>query len=536
MGKVTICGDLHGEFYHLNKLINKQNPEYLIALGDFGFWPHQTSWVEGLIKAHDTKVLWLDGNHECIAKGSDVLTKDGWKDIEFITNEDLIAQFEINTGEISYSKPINYIKKYAKDIISIESFHTKQMVTLGHNIIINNNKIKASEIIQKQINENDFRLTGFCNNKYNISDELLRLLVWVVCDSTIVDNSIYKPNSKKIRIQFKLSRQDKIVRLTKLLNNINFPFTIKECKKGKFNKLQPFYIRIYGDYSRKIYEMLNSKKCFPNFFRELSIEQKHIVLSELEFTDGHRCSNNRITFSTINKSDADIIQELCITSNKICTIKQSKQHINAFGKKNIYKISISDIIKNYKVNSKIINYNDDVFCFTMPLGTLITRYDGKVAFTGNCFASLNARTTDELLPNVIYMPRGTVKVINDLRCLFLGGAESIDKKYRTPGFDWFPEELITEKDYETSVNNIKNFDGIDIVFSHTCPMEFGVLNNRYDKYDDPSRIWLSMILKEFQPKRWYFGHWHVWNKGFNKGCFWECLDYPQHNGRWWTYL
>ena len=30
--------------------------------------------------------------------------------------------------------------------------------------------------------------------------------------------------------------------------------------------------------------------------------------------------------------------------------------------------------------------------------------------------------------------------------LFMGGADSIDKKYRKIGFDWFPEELITQKD------------------------------------------------------------------------------------------
>jgi len=53
----------------------------------------------------------------------------------------------------------------------------------------------------------------------------------------------------------------------------------------------------------------------------------------------------------------------------------------------------------------------------------------------------------ELLKNINYIPRGTIKKLHDGRtALFIGGGDSIDKHLRTEGIDWWREELITYKD------------------------------------------------------------------------------------------
>ena len=50
-------------------------------------------------------------------------------------------------------------------------------------------------------------------------------------------------------------------------------------------------------------------------------------------------------------------------------------------------------------------------------------------------------------PNIFYMPRGSVLSLSDGRnVLFMGGAESVDKRRRTPGYDWFKQELIRPQD------------------------------------------------------------------------------------------
>ena len=49
-----------------------------------------------------------------------------------------------------------------------------------------------------------------------------------------------------------------------------------------------------------------------------------------------------------------------------------------------------------------------------------------------------------IVPNVFYQKRGSVVNIEGKQVLFFGGANSIDKEWRTPYLDWFPEENILE--------------------------------------------------------------------------------------------
>lgn len=137
----------------------------------------------------------------------------------------------------------------------------------------------------------------------------------------------------------------------------------------------------------------------------------------------------------------------------------------------------------------------------------------------------------ENVDNLKYMKRGSVYQLNDGRkCLFMGGANSIDKDIRTPGFDWFPEETIKDKDIVLD-NNLT----IDIVFSHTCPESFLYdFKNMPFKIDekDPSRKYLQIILEYYKPSLWYFGHFHTYQTGKYKSTKWTCLNQIGDNGYW----
>jgi len=138
--------------------------------------------------------------------------------------------------------------------------------------------------------------------------------------------------------------------------------------------------------------------------------------------------------------------------------------------------------------------------------------------------------------NVHYQRRGSVQVLpNGMTVMFIGGADSIDKCWRTLGIDWFPEEVINQEDLDRCLA----FEGnVDIVISHTCPMEFDVKSNEGSegKYNDPSRVALSRVLEKFKPDLFYFGHWHKAQSGKHLNTRWQCMDYPGHGGKWWTYL
>ncbi len=137
-------------------------------------------------------------------------------------------------------------------------------------------------------------------------------------------------------------------------------------------------------------------------------------------------------------------------------------------------------------------------------------------------------------PGVIYKPRGTVMKLSDGRfVLFAGGGESIDRRMRTPGFDWFPEEIPTGYEHAQLLNH----DHIDIVISHTCPSEWVPDVCRGEKLGDPTREILQDVLEKYKPSLWYHGHWHNEAEGVARDSTkWYSLDYPGHKGRWWRWL
>jgi Icc-related predicted phosphoesterase len=137
----------------------------------------------------------------------------------------------------------------------------------------------------------------------------------------------------------------------------------------------------------------------------------------------------------------------------------------------------------------------------------------------------------EIKSNVFYQPRGTTLQLPDGRnVLFVGGASSIDRQFRIPGYDWFPEELLTEKVFEFLPK-----EKVDIVISHTSPTCFGDLYIDDDHYKDLSRIVLQEVYEMYKPTVWIHGHFHEYATGQFEDCKWTSLDHiSSKKGIWWT--
>ncbi|MDX1314236.1 MAG: metallophosphoesterase [Eudoraea sp.] len=149
----------------------------------------------------------------------------------------------------------------------------------------------------------------------------------------------------------------------------------------------------------------------------------------------------------------------------------------------------------------------------------------------------------EVMDNVFFMPRcSTMELPDGRRVLFMGGASSIDKSERTPYYDWFPQEIISLEDVDALPDT-----KIDIVVSHACPREFRDQMNEgsndwrlrdswwIEKFRDPSCDYLSRVLYKYEPKLWFFGHYHLAMSDVYNGCRWFCLN-KQSSPGWWTFI
>lgn len=111
-----------------------------------------------------------------------------------------------------------------------------------------------------------------------------------------------------------------------------------------------------------------------------------------------------------------------------------------------------------------------------------------------------------------WIPDGTVE--NDI--MYIGGAWSIDRDYRTPGYDWWAAEELSENEL-TTLYSVYTTVKPRVMLTHDCPTlvaYYMFIRAGLRTYGDKTLTLTrtgEMFQKMFeahQPEQWYFGHWH----------------------------
>jgi len=114
--------------------------------------------------------------------------------------------------------------------------------------------------------------------------------------------------------------------------------------------------------------------------------------------------------------------------------------------------------------------------------------------------------------NIFHLKRGYVYTINDKKVFTFGGAESIDKHYRTEHISWWKEEVPSMEEYDRAVENFLKVDNeVDFIITHTLPNSIIPLCGiKYleDKRRDPTTMMLDNFYRDVKFKRWFCGHFH----------------------------
>jgi len=110
----------------------------------------------------------------------------------------------------------------------------------------------------------------------------------------------------------------------------------------------------------------------------------------------------------------------------------------------------------------------------------------------------------------------------------VGGATSIDKAWRTKGFDWWTDE---ELDFEELDKITERYSEIkpDFVCTHECPESIAneilaAFNRTKIKDLSRTRLALEKMFYIHQPKFWVFGHWHETISFERNGTTFQCLN------------
>jgi hypothetical protein len=112
--------------------------------------------------------------------------------------------------------------------------------------------------------------------------------------------------------------------------------------------------------------------------------------------------------------------------------------------------------------------------------------------------------------NVVYQPRGSVHEDEDgTRFLFLGGAPSIDRASRVEGKSWWPEEAITDAEFNFAMSAK---GPLHVLVTHDAPaFPPGFTPKGSPKYQRDQVLSMKRVdalIRRHRPLRHLHGHWH----------------------------
>lgn len=309
---------------------------------------------------------------ECFDDQTQLLTSKGWKDCKEIDVNDLVAQYDLTTKEISFAKPEKVWSYKYKGLMHLyESKTTNICVTPNHDLIaINSDTQKVSKLKSYQSKLEKKYLYPTSGEGIGESKKL------TVYDKILIASqaaAYIEPNKTVI---FSLRKQKQIDKICNLLDKAEIKYYITTEDKGELVNIH-FYLLETTD--------INQVKSLKFLDLEtISASQAVEVIKELSFW-----YDSKKVFDLINKEAADVIQTIAVLSNLYTATVSSDT--------NTYTVSITKKNKIGYPKKEEIEYDGYVYCVSVNKQNVISRRNGKVAFTGNC---IHARSYNNLIESL----------------------------------------------------------------------------------------------------------------------------------------
>lgn len=310
-------------------------------------------------------------NINCFDNQTEVLTKSGFKLFKDLSKEDLVAQWK--DGEITFAKPLEYIKnRYTGKLLHIHNKHIDICGTPDHRCLLEagNTKKRITVPLSKyQTNCKQFHGGNYAGGSLSFNHDELRLLVATQADGYYTGSGI----------DFSFKKKRKIERFTALLNRLNI---VVEPKK-KVDGGTRFYLGKDLPVVKWIYSMMPTKE-FPLSFIDLTAECREVFLNELTHWDGsYTCP---IMYCSKSKQNVDLVQTLLTLSSRRTAYRERTLPRCGEYRTYYYVDSCKDVNFSWTTyaHKEEVDYDDYVYCVTMPNDTVIVRRNGCVIMTHNC--------------------------------------------------------------------------------------------------------------------------------------------------------
>lgn len=320
----------------------------------------------------------------CFSGDTEILTEDGFVEFKMYDGITPVAQYNIETQEISYVDPLDFRMIPNQKVCVFENENTSLKLTPNHECII---QVQNGKKYMKKVPFEE--LAGHGQSKYAwvnagyykyekcwfIKDDVTRLIACFVADGSY--------SASKTQIRFGFTKKRKIERFRNLVDRLGVDYD--EKVQGKL-KVTYFTISDF-DYVCNMKRYCTADK---TLLKPAMTELNPLVyLEEASHWDGHVNHTNLITVSSTNRSTLDSMQIMAVQSGvraRLYKVKDERDNVSDtwtlsynMNKKPLSRFESKDIDLRTHHNT-----NHNVYCVTVPEHNIVIRHNGKVSIQGNC--------------------------------------------------------------------------------------------------------------------------------------------------------
>lgn len=320
----------------------------------------------------------------CFSGDTEILTEDGFVEFKMYDGITPVAQYNIETQEISYVDPLDFRMIPNQKVCVFENENTSLKLTPNHECIIqvqNGKKYMKKVPFEELAGHGQSKYAWVNAGYYNyekcwfIKDDMTRLIACFVADGSY--------SASKTQIRFGFTKKRKIERFRSLVNRLRVDYD--EKVQGKL-KVTYFTISDF-DYVCNMKRYCTADK---TLLKPAMTELNPLVyLEEASHWDGHVNHTNLITVSSTNRSTLDSMQIMAVQSGvraRLYKVKDERDNVSDtwtlsynLNKKPLSRFESKDIDLRTHHNT-----NHNVYCVTVPEYNIVVRHNGKVSIQGNC--------------------------------------------------------------------------------------------------------------------------------------------------------
>lgn len=334
--------------------------------------------------SHEEQKRLRTNSKACFSGDTEILTENGFVEFRMYDGVTPVAQYNIESQEISYAQPSDFRMIPNQKICVFENENTSLKLTPDHECII---QVQNGKKYMKKVPFKD--LAGHGQSKYAwvnagyynydkskfIDDDLTRLIACFVADGSYSET--------KSQIKFGFTKKRKINRFKELIERIGIEYDLKV--QGKLN-ISYFTI---SDFK---YVSLMKRYCAVNkdLFKPALTELNPLVyLEEASHWDGHVNHTNLVQVSSTSLKTLEYMQIMAVQSGvraRLYKTRDDRENVSDTWVLS-YNLGKSPLSRFESRNIDLRthhNTNHNVYCVTVPEHNIVIRHNGKVSIQGNC--------------------------------------------------------------------------------------------------------------------------------------------------------